>query len=111
MREGLVVTSLLAIAAIGCSLPEREHVDPVAIKTDVLGCDAATARGTLINDFQVDATGNLTVQWVDFFGDVYFEQSEGPFDVPAGGRTDWIVSVTEEIEVPGHCTVKLDFRG
>ena len=53
MRVVLAVTSLLAIAAAGCSLPERQHVDPVAIKTDVLGCDDATARGTLINDFQV----------------------------------------------------------
>ncbi|MCH8102769.1 MAG: hypothetical protein IIB28_06405 [Chloroflexi bacterium] len=111
MRLVLVVSTLLAIAAIGCSLPERKHVDPLAIKTDVLGCDDVTARGTLINDFQVDATGSLTVRWVDFFGDVYYEQSEGPFDVPAGGRVNWTVDVTEEIEVPGHCTVNLDFRG
>ena len=97
MQVALVVTTLLATAAIGCSLPEREHVDPVAIKTDVLGCDDVTARGTLINDFQMDATGSLTVQWVDFFGDIYFEQTEGPFDVPAGGRTDWTVNVTEDI--------------
>ncbi len=110
-RLVLVVATLLAIAAIGCSLPERKHVDPVSIKTDVLGCDDVLARGTLINDFQVDATGSLTVQWVDFFGDVYYEQSEGPFDVPAGGRVDWAVNVTEDIEVPGHCTVELDFRG
>ncbi len=111
MRVALVVATLFAIAAIGCSLPEREHVDPVAIKTDVLGCDDVTARGTLINDFQIDASGSLTVQWVDFFGDVYYEQSEGPFDVPAGGRMDWTVSVTEDIDVPCHCTVELDFRG
>ncbi len=110
-RLTLIVWALLAIAAIGCSLPEREHVDPVAIKTDVLGCDDVSARGTLINDFQVDATGNLTVQWVDFFGDVYFEQTAGPFNVTAGGRTDWAVNVTEHIEVPGHCTVELDFMG
>ena len=112
LRLVLVVATLLAIAAIGCSLPERKHVDPVAIKTDVLGCNDIAARGTLINDFQVDASGNLTVQWVDFFGDVYYEQTEGPFDVPAGERTDWSIEVTaEDLDVPGHCTVELDFRG
>ena len=111
IRFLLGLTGLLTIVAIGCALPEREHVDPVAIKTDVLGCDNATVTGTLINDFLMDASGTLTVQWVDFFGDIYYEQSEGPFDVPAGGRTDWTIHVAEDIDVPGHCTVELDFRG
>ena len=111
MRFFLGLAGLITIAVIGCSLPERVHVDPVAIKTDVLGSNDIAATGTLINDFQMDASGTLTVQWVDFFGDVYYEQSEGPFDVPAGGRTDWTVHVAEDIDVPGHCTVELDFKG
>ena len=111
LRFFLGLTGLLAIAVIGCSLPEREHVDPIAIKTDLLGCDNVAATGTLINDFQQDASGTLTVRWVDFFGDIYYEQSEGPFDVPAGGRTDWTIHVAEDIDAPGHCRVELEFRG
>ena len=111
LRFFLGLSSLLTIAVIGCALPEREHVDPIAIKTDVLGCDNVMATGTLINDFQTDASGTLTVQWVDFFGDIYYEQSEGPFDVPAGSRTDWTIHVAEDIDAPGHCTVELEFRG
>ena len=91
------------------SLPERKDVDPVTIKTSVLSCNELVARGELINEFKTDVTGSLTVQWVDFFGDVYHTQTEGPYRVGPGQTVDWMVEVTETIALPGHCTVELDF--